>query len=40
VRYDIVSVLDIGGETEVKHFEDAFYWFWDCRRFLFFLVTL
>lgn len=40
VRYDIVSVLDIGGQTEVKHFEDAFYWFWDCQRFLFFLVTL
>lgn len=25
VRYDIVSVLELNGETEVKHFEDAFY---------------
>lgn len=25
VRYDIVSVLEMNGETEIKHFEDAFY---------------
>ncbi|MFM7859336.1 MAG: YraN family protein [Flammeovirgaceae bacterium] len=25
VRYDIVSVLEIDGQIEVKHFEDAFY---------------
>lgn len=25
VRYDIVSVLEMYGQTEIKHFEDAFY---------------
>lgn len=25
VRYDIVSVLEIDGQTDIKHFEDAFY---------------
>jgi hypothetical protein len=25
VRYDIVSVLEMYGKTEIKHFEDAFY---------------
>jgi putative endonuclease len=25
VRYDIVSVLEMHGKTEIKHFEDAFY---------------